>query len=361
MGVIADALVGPAVSPSIISAMNKITSQESVEHKNVTPEKNIKGSVNCGGGGGGGGSGCGKPAACGGCAKKTKSCGGGGGGCGGSKKENPEKGEFKVVFKDFNGKVISTDFQGNNIGSVQKVEKDSSAAKPWNSPDEADQHKQGKIDGYMFKEWSVSDTDLSTVTKDLEAKAVYEKDTRDFMTDSSYEEQIEEINEFRDNCVSEYNNCIDGCLDTIDQTSTCINGESVTGRSARAINMNAVMIVLEQHKDEVIEDLRPKFEDTKKCIMNIQSTYIFQTRMLFNYECEECRSSIDKNVDELWDILVTDEPIEQRLNEMKEEFDTQIYDITEDNAEAFKQFKDDLNKYIKDLNSCFPSPVLQQM
>lgn len=357
----APALVGPAVSPSIISALNQITSQTSVEHKNVTPEKNQKGSVNCGGGGGGAGSGCGKPAACGGCSKKTKSCGGGGGGCGGSKKENPEKQGFKVTFKDLDGKVISKDFQGNDIGSVQQIEKDSSAAKPWSSDTEADQHPQGKRPGYRFKEWSASDTDLSTVTKNIDAKAIYEKDDRDFMTDSSWEDDMNSISEFESNCTEQYNNCIDGCVDTLDQTSVYINGEHINARAARSINMNAVMKVLEEHKTEVLEDKREVFEDIKKCIMNIQSTYVFQTRMLFNHECEQCRKGIHDNVDELLDTMVQDEPIQEKLSEMKEQFETQIYDITEDNIEAFTQFKTDLNKYIKELNTCFPSPILQQI
>ena len=354
MGLIADGLVGPAESPIVVSALNQITSQTSVEHKNVTPEKNQKGSVNCGGGGGGGGSGCGKPAACGGCAKKTKSCGGGGGGCGGSKKENPEKQKFKVIFKDFHGKMI---------GKIQEIEKDSPAEKPWNSAEEADAHPQGKVEGYMFKEWSASDTDLATVTKDIEAKAVYTKDTRDFMTDSSYSDEIEEIEEFESECVEEYNEAIDECLDTIDQTSVYINGEHVTNntRGRRSVEHPGIMTILLEHKDEVLESAKEKFEDVKKCIMNIQSTYIFQTRMMFNIECEECRSSIQENVDKLWEIMVTDEPIDGTLKEMKETFDIQIYDIKEDNSEAFQQFKNDLNKYIKDLNSCFPSPVLQQI
>ena len=350
-------LIGPAIGP-IASWVKSIHS---------TPSKHNKGSVNTGGGGGCGNSGCGKPSPCGGSKKKSKSCGGGGKGCGGSKKSSCSPMKLKVVFKDFNGKII---------GSIQEVEKNSSAQCPWN--DNNDIPDNYKVDGYLFQEWS--NYDWKSVQKDLEVNAVYRKlnttsethcggDSTTILDQKMSEENCNKIQNFSDEYFNQqagargvyprstdayrtnvteygkYNAAIDKCADTVGFVTDKIN--FVFDKLYNYVT----------YVNEPIDNQR--FENAKKALLNIQSSIVFQTRMSFNLDLQDIYVKISDCVDNLVRYARTgEEDIDEKIKEYREDIDSDLEFFLQDNTDRYNDFVDSYNKFLDGLNQCFTEDVV---
>lgn len=375
-------LVGPALAPTALTMLDT-----AIKHISVQPQTNCKGSVNCGGGGGGGPSCCKKKAPCGGCKKKSKSCGGGGGGCSKSKKQCEKKIKFKVVFKSFRGQSV--------VKTVQ-VEKDSDATgeAPWMSQEDAPTETLNDTQYVWTTEWATSSGDktaIREVKKDLELTAVY----RDIITGSEYggtantqiinsmdEDSQQVIQNFYDDCSNSYNSCVNNCAQCINDIEETICGsptatmENYMDDVGRGFNTE---FTITTGKYEGIMNILPayahpenlelsectdfgKFNDTKKCILNLQSTFVFQTRMMLNNELDTVIKKIDSGVEELENLVRDDgEDPTQKAEELKEDILLMLDDCNIDNNNRWEEYKENFNKYIDDINSCFPSKPLSKI
>lgn len=365
----ATALCGPAVSPIVVSAMNQIVNQVTQNLTNQNPVQNQKGSVNQGGGGGGGGSGCGKSASPEKCEKKAGGCGGGGGGCGGGKKAQPEKIPCIVSFIDYQGNPIMTDVMNMPLGEgpIQTVTKGDPCNIPWLNNDDAMKHAQGFIPGLTFTKWSESvDAVLKQVPKDLVVIPIYDVMTPEDLLSmqSEYISMGEEIANTTMNCLEQYNNEIDKCIADI-QTSTDIICGTLTSKKFSRSNSTTVykgiMKAIAENLDSISDENKSKCYDISKCVLNVQSCYIFQMRMMFNDECNELKQYIYDMKPNLWTEMLSGKDMKIILNEFKDEFGIQIYNIQKTSEQCFEEFKKNINLYIDDLNNCFNSPIIEKI
>jgi hypothetical protein len=288
----ASALCGPATSPVVVSAMNQIINQLTDNLTNKNPVQNKKGSVNQGGGGGGGGSGCGKSASPEQCEEKAGGCGGGGGGCGGGKKANPDEIPFIVAFIDYQANPIMTDVNGMpiGIGPIQEVKKNETCTRPWLDNNEAMRHPQGFIPGLKFTKWSEDDAALNAVQKDLVVIPIYDIMTQQDLLNvqQQYLDMGLDIQDFISESIQQYNDTLDQCISDINTSTEVICGP--TSRSRSTI-YKGIMKAIAENISSIDEESKSKCYDISKCILNVQSCYIFQMRMLFNDECNFIKSS----------------------------------------------------------------------
>lgn len=363
---VAAALCGPAVSPVVVSALNQIVSQITQNLTNVNPVQNQKGSVNLGGGGGGGGSGCGKSAAPEQCEEKAKGCGGGGGGCGGGKKANPEDIPLIVAFIDYQANPIMTDCSGMPLGEgpIQMVKKNDPCARPWLENADAMTHPQGFIPGLKFTKWSEPDTSLMQVQKDLVVIPIYDIMTPDDLLNiqNEYLDTAKEIESLAADSLNEYNNQIDQCITDINTSTDIICGTTVKKDNSRSLNIYKGIMKCISENISVLDDVnKSKCYDISKCILNVQSCYIFQMRMMFNDECNILKQYIYDMKPTLWTDMLSNKDIKTKILECRDEFDIQMYNIQQMSKECFEEFKKNINLYIDDLNNCFPTPIVEKI
>lgn len=378
------ALAGPAVSPTavvgaVVDAAATIASELVNASTFTVPQQDLKGSINQGGGGGGSGSGCKKPSPCGGGKKKSKCCGGGGGGCGGKKSKPKPEPSFNVVFKDFYAKKLKT----------AKVGKDGSgvAEAPWQNAEDA---PKVMIDGTLYvwtTQWATSDDDTSAINcvkKDLEVTAVYRDvcgspdEYTQYPMDSN---QYDKIDQFSQDCTNEYNDTIKTCVNTMNDTEEIIGGYPTACKATYEYQLNQNSDLksrsVEKHYPGIMNILpkyaRPdddmtkgecmnwdQFNDTKKCILNLQSCLIFQTRMMFNMDMEDIYSKLQLYVEDLMATCRNGEPIDSKLVEYKETIFTLLEDCQLENTQRWNEFFEDFKKYCNDIDDCFPSRPLQK-
>jgi hypothetical protein len=364
----ASVLCGPATSPIIVSAMNQIVNQVTQNLTNTNPVQNKKGSVNQGGGGGGGGSGCGKSASPSKCEKKAKGCGGGGGGCGGGKKAKLEEIPCVVAFIDYQANPIMTDYNGIPLGEgpIQLVTKGDPCNIPWLSNEEAMMHPQGFIPGLKFTKWSESvDTVLKQVPKDLVVIPLYDIMTPEDLLNmqNQYINAAEEISNMTTDCLEQYNSEIDNCISDIQNATDAICGSETTRNvnNTHTTIYKGIMKCISEQLDVLTEQNKSKCYDISKCILNVQSCYIFQMRMLFNDECNDLKKYIYKMKPNLWTDILSGKDIQTILSECKDEFDIQLYNIQKVSKECYEQFKKNINLYIDDLNNCFGNEIVEKI
>jgi hypothetical protein len=367
----ASALAGPAVSPTVVSAINQIINQVTQNLQNINPVQNKKGSVNQGGGGGGGGSGCGGGASPEQCEEKSKGCGGGGGGCGGGKKANPEDKPLMVAFVDCEGNPIMTDCDGKPLDDtspvptpVQKVTKNNACKRPWQTNLDAMKHPQGFIPGLVFEKWSENDVALNQVTKDLAVIPIYNVATPDdlLMMAEQYSAMGIDVNTLIDNSIQQYNDTVDQCIDSINETTEIICGTDTYTKDGSKKTYAGIMPTVASNLDTLSEENKVKCYNILKCILNVQSCYIFRTRMIFNDECNDCKKYIMDSKKTLFDSIYSGETgFKESIKEFNQMFDGKIYDISEFNKENFADFKDNINLYIDDLNNCFSKQIIEKI
>jgi len=346
-----------------------VVNQCIINTTNLTPTVNLKGSLNFGGGGGGGGSGCGRQSTCGSSETKSKSCGGGGGGCGGNKKKSCSPSKLKVVFKDINGKSIFTEDLEQD---TQKVSKQSAAKAPWTTQDELDNDPNLmkynlRSENKVFSKWSTDD--WKDVERDLEVNVVYrnlitdkdESTEEEIMPDKISQEDSDKIQDFSDYYLNDkaervrrgeipvneyhthakkygrYNAAIETSVYYVDTVTNIING---------------VFQILVQHTDECTD--WSTFNDLKKCLLNIQSTFIYRTRMSFNLELQDILEKIVFYTDEMLQNARKGENIDRDLKEYKEEIDLDLEFYNEDTKDRYKEFREAFNSYVDTINKCFP-------
>lgn len=369
---LANSLAGPATIPAEF-----VMAECVIASTHMIPSQHMKGSLNCGGGGGGSGSGCGKKAPCSEAEEESKSCGGGGGGCGGSKKKECCPSDFKVVFKDINGKSIST---GNVQTDTQKVPKQGSATAPWTQQSDLDSNpslakynlrSQNKI----FDKWS--NYDWENVNKDVETSAVYRNlitDEDEYTDNVIIPDKIEEndankIQNFSDEYLNykvgsksrkrdvggytpnpevtnygKYNAAIDKCIFNVETVTNIING---------------VFNTLVEHTDECID--WDTFNDLKKCLLNIQSSFIFQTRMSINLDLQDVYTKLMMDVDLLMEKARNGEEIDNDINEYRSDLDLDLDFFKMDADDRYKEFVESFNSYVDTINNCFTTPYINKL
>lgn len=365
---------GLALSLSGIAEISaeKVLNECVINSTNVNPVQNSKGSINTGGGGGGGGSGCGKQAPCGGSETKSKSCGGGGGGCGGKKKKSCSPQPLKVVFKDINGVSIST---GNVQQDTQKVEKQSSANAPWTSQEDILPQYDLTSQGKKFDKWSTDE--WRNVEKDLEVSAVYrnlitdkeESTNNTLIQDKISQEDADKVQNFSDTFLNDkagqprsrfkrtvvnyfprvpeygkYNAAINKCVTYVDTVTN---------------NINNVFNILVNHTDECTD--WDTFNDLKKCLLNIQSTFIFQTRMVLNLDLQDILEKINFYTAEMMEKARKAENIDQDLKEHYDEINLDLEFFNDDTVHRYEEFKNSFNSYVDTINKCFPVNYIEKL
>ena len=364
-------LSGPATIPA-----ESVMSECVIDSTHMVPSKHKKGSLNCGGGGGGSGSGCGKKAPCGDAEKESKSCGGGGGGCGGSKKKECSPSKFKVIFKDVKGNAIPV-----NGKTIQEVEKQSSATAPWEQQSDLDNdtslaqynlRSQNKV----FDKWS--NYDWRSVEKDIETSAVYrnlitdkqEYATNTLLTNKCSQDDADKIQNFSDEYLNykagsksrtkmirstnnyqprvpnygKYNAAVDNCIMYVDTVSNVINH---------------IFEVLVNHTDECLD--WDTFNDLKKCLLNIQSSFVYQTRMSINLDLQDVHAKLMFYVDDLLEKARNGEEIDSDIKEHREELDLDLDFFNMDTKDRYKEFVEAFNSYVDTINKCFPVAYIDKI
>ena len=346
----------------------------------MAPSQHQKGSLNRGGGGGGKGSGCGKQAPCGKTKKESSGCGGGGGGCGKSKKKSCCPSKLKVMFKDITGKAISVHLSDGTTTTIQKVEKQSTAEAPWTQQSDLDDpsslYKQYNLrsQNKVFDRWSTYD--WTSVNKDIEAKAIYrnlitdkEESTDNDLMDKASEEDVDKIQNFSDEYLNykvgsrskkrdiegynpspevknygKYNAAVDMCILNVDTVTSIINH---------------VFETLVNHTDECID--WNTFNDLKKCLLNIQSSFVYQTRMSINLDLQDVYTKLMFYVDTLLEKARNGEEIDNDINEYRNELDLDLDFFAMDTRDRYKEFVNSFNSYVDTINKCFTTAYINKV
>lgn len=365
-------LAGPATIPAEF-----VMAECVIDSTHMVPSKHMKGSLNYGGGGSGSGSGCGKQAPCSEAEEESKSCGGGGGGCGSSKKTECSPCKYKVVFKDINGNAIPVEVDTGKIVTIQEVEKQSAAKAPFTTQRDIDGTEYDLTsENKRFDKWS--NDDWTSVSKDVEVSAVY----RDTITDRLYyatntliknkisECDADEIQDFSDEYLNykcgikitkrstpppggyqphvkeygKYNAAIDECIDDVQTITNIING---------------VFTTLAEHTSDCID--WTTFHDLKKCLLNIQSSFIFQTRMAINLDLQDIHEKLMTYVSDMMEKARNGEEISNDIKEHREELDLDLDFFRMDTKDRYKEFKEAFNSYVDTINKCFVEPYIEKI
>lgn len=331
------ALVGPAAMPLALNLVSLF----------AMPQKNSKGSINTGGGGGGGGaaSACGGPASSEEVKAETGGCGGGGGGCGGGQKakKKPEKPKFKVIFKDF-----------MNIKIKEEMIECGQAAIPPTFQE---------MPVYPLYEWNESwdSYDFENVSKDLEICGTYiNKITGEslpippaIMQNPVTEHVASEVQGMCDMAKQQFDQSIDVCIDTINDVVNTANSvidacDYVEGAVARSEGTPGC-------EDE------QAYSNIKKCIMNIVSTFMFKTRMMFNTDMHDIIDVSNKNLDSILESARSGKNVFGMIADVKQQIDANVKENLDREAEFRKVFIENLNLYIEDLQKIFPTKTIEKI
>jgi hypothetical protein len=121
------------------------------------------------------------------------------------------------------------------------------------------------------------------------------------------------------------------------------------------------MKAIAENISSIDEESKSKCYDIAKCILNVQSCYIFQMRMLFNDECNELKKYIYDSKPQLWKDMLSGKDMSTLMSETNDEFDIELYNIQQISKKCFEEFKKNINLYIDDLNNCFPNPIIEKI
>ncbi len=367
-------LCGPATIPAEF-----VMSECVIDSTHMIPSKHMKGSLNYGGGGCGKGSGCGKQASCKDSEEEEKSCGGKGSGCGKSKKTSCCANKFKVIFKDINGNAIPVKLSSGETVTIQEVEKQSTAESPWDNQDDLD--SESSLSKYnlrsqykLFDKWS--NYDWGSVEKDIEVSAVYrnqitdklEYATNTLITNKCSQSDADKIQDFSDEYLNykcgmktkaraldgyqprvhnygKYNAAVDNCITYVQTVSKTIKDVFTT----------LAPVALDECLDW------STFNDLKKCLLNIESSFVYQTRMSINLDLQDVQAKLMIYVERLLEKARNSEEIDNDIKDYREELDLDLDFFNMDTKDRYKEFVDAFNSYVDTINKCFPKSYIDKI